>query len=43
MNPVAVYGKLHHSLVFISFFEYSIIMEYSDGGDLFQKITNHQK
>ena len=43
MNPAAVYGKLSF-LIFILIIIYnSIVMEYSDNGDLFQKITRHQK
>lgn len=53
MNLVAAYGKLyllkyifysnHWSSIFkiILIFLYSIVMEYSDNGDLFQKITSH--
>jgi serine/threonine protein kinase len=37
MNPLNRYGK------FFSINSNSIVMEYADYGDLFQKITKHQK
>lgn len=39
MKLAVVYGKY----LLLSYSEYSIVMEYSDNGDLFQKITKHQK
>lgn len=42
MNQAAVYGKLSFLNIFPDFaFFFSIVMEYSDNGDLFQKITWH--
>ena len=37
MNPLNHYGKFRITDW------YSIVMEYADYGDLFQKITRHQK
>ena len=41
MNPAAAYGKLYYLFAISIFIFISIVMEYSDNGDLFQKITNH--
>ena len=43
MSQVAVYGKLSFRDVADPSIFHSIVMEYSDNGDLFQKITWHQK
>lgn len=38
MKQVECYGKFR--LITI---EFSIVMEYADGGDIFQMVKNHQK
>ena len=45
MSQVVAYGKLYYAngLIFNQIVYFSIVMEYSDNGDLFQKITRHQK
>ena len=41
MNLVVVFGKLSILYFKANQFFSSIVMEYSDNGDLFQKITRH--
>lgn len=43
MSLAVVCGKLSIHIFDLLTFVYSIVMEYSDNGDLFQKITRHQK
>ena len=45
MSLVAVYGKSSQCnyRILNSFYFYSLVMEYADNGDVFQKICSYQK